>query len=128
MRRRTVAWIAGLLILIGVVLSFAWPRAGKRLNVESFSRIQPGMTLADVERLFGGPPGNYGRYSEKSGVMTAEGYNWPPGSAEKVWYDDSHRFEIYFDQEGRVVGLHKRAHYQQTNLSWLDRLRSWLGL
>jgi hypothetical protein len=128
MRRRTVAWIAGSLLLAGF-LSFVWLHVGKRLNVESFSQIQFGMTQSEVEKLLGGPPGNYGRYSEKSGFMTLEGYFAPASAVEKVWCDDAHRFEVYFDPEGRVVGLHKRAGYEQGSApSWLERLRAWLGL
>jgi hypothetical protein len=37
----------------------------------------------------------------------------PPGSVERIWCDDSTRFEIYFDAQGRVVGHHERAGYQQ---------------
>ena len=129
MRRRTIAWIAGSLLLAGVILSFVWLRASQRLNVENFSQIQQGMTQAEVEKLLGGPPGNYGRYSEKSGFMTLEGYFAPAGSVEKVWCNDKHRFEVYFDQDGQVVGQHKRAGYEQGSApSWLERLRAWLGL
>jgi hypothetical protein len=126
-RRRTVAWIAGSLLLAGIVLLLAWIAAlqARHLNVENFSEIRPGMTQAEVERLLGGPPGNYGRYSQC--IMTLEGYIAPPGSVEKRWRDDAHCFEIYFDQEDRVVGLHKRAGYGQHPGNWLEHLCSRVG-
>ena len=127
MRRRKLAWIGGLLCLIAAGLLFAWLQMGGRLNVDGFSQIEPGMTQAEVEALLGGPPGNYGRYSGKFGEMTQEAYLAPPGSVEKIWCNDERRFEIYFDQEGRVVGKHKRAGYQQRfPRSWRE-VRAWVG-
>jgi len=129
MQGRRVVWIVRLLALAGTVLLLAWivsRDAGRRLNREGFSQLRLGMTQAEVESLLGGPPGNYGRYDDRFAEMTMEGYERPPGSVERVWCDDAHRFEIYFDQEDQVVGLHRRARYQQ--MSQLDRLRSWLGL
>jgi hypothetical protein len=45
--------------------------------------------------------------------MTMEGGHQGPYFSEKcIWCDDTHRFEIYFD-EGKVISLHKRAGYEQ---------------
>src|SRR5262249_9340588 len=107
MRRRTIALIAGSLVLAGIGLSLARSREEKRLYVENFSRIGNGMTQEEVEDLLGGSPGNYGRY--KTGMMTLEGVIAPPGSVEKIWCNDARRFEIYFDQDRRVVLKHERA-------------------
>jgi hypothetical protein len=72
------------------------------------------MTQAEMEQLLGGPPGNYSRYSNGRSLMTFEDYIDPPGSIEKIWCDDSHRFEIRFDINGRVVSFHQRASYSQS--------------
>jgi len=101
----------------------------RSLRVDNFPLIRVGMPQAEVEDLLGGPPGNYGRYAP--GMMTAEGYLAPLGSTEKIWYDDCHRFEIYFDGAERVVGIHRRASYRQvppTSSNWFDKLLRRLGL
>lgn len=127
MQGRKVAWIVSLLAVVGTVLLLArivWRDAGRCLNREGFSQLALGMTQAQVESLLGGPPDNYGRYA--SGVMTMEGYIAPPGAVERIWCDDSNRFEIYFNAEGRVVGHHRRAGYSQSPpdglVAWLQRV------
>jgi hypothetical protein len=127
MQGRKVVWIVSLLALAGTVLLLARivsRDAGRRLNREGFSQLGLGMTQAQVEGLLGGPPGNYGRYA--SGEMTLEEYSAPPGAVERIWCDDSNRFEIYFDADGRVVGHHRRAGYSQSPpaglVAWLKQV------
>jgi hypothetical protein len=132
MRRRFIGWAAVPVVLAGTALLLirlaALPES-KPLNVGGFYDVRVGMAQSEVEGLLGGPPGNYGRYAGGPAWMTLEGSPAPPGSVEKVWCDDAHRFEVYFDREGRVVGFHKRAGYsQRPGPSWLERLRAWLGL
>lgn len=56
----------------------------------------------------GGPPGYYGQSFGNTMKSTMEGFE-PPGTAvEQLWYDDANMFEIYFDDQGQVVGFHKR--------------------
>lgn len=117
MSRRRVFCLLGMLIVAAVFLSwyFSHPSAPRRqLAHENFKSIHKGMSQAEVEELLGGPPGNYGRYVSGGSLMTCEGYIYPPGSIEKIWCDDSNRFEIYFNTSGSVVGLHRRASYQQS--------------
>ena len=102
----------------------------RSLKVDNFPLVRVGMPQAEVEDLLGGPPGNYGRYAGGS-WMTAEGYLAPLGSTEKIWCDDGHRFEIYFDGAERVVGIHRRAGYGQRppiSSNWFDKLLRRLGL
>jgi len=111
----------GRIVRIGLALAAlavgAWywvgTSAGARLRVENYPQVRGGLSLTEVEELLGGPPGNYGRYAYGSAMMTCEGYSVPPGSVERIWCDDAARFEIYFDTQGRVVGLHQRARYEQ---------------
>ena len=80
-RRQPVAW--AILVVLGrfFVGIPAWRHftAPPPLNVAGFDRIKIGMTMAEVESLLGGPPGDYGRYSG-DGAMSLEQIEWPPGS------------------------------------------------
>jgi hypothetical protein len=132
MRRRILVGSLMLVVLAGAVLLFSRltaPQVGTQLNVGGYSRIQKGMALSEVEELFGGPAGKYGRYAGGISIGTEEGYMAPPGSVELAWCDDSHRFEIYFDKQKRVVGYHERIRYEQKpGPGWLERLQAWLGV
>jgi hypothetical protein len=73
------------------------------------------MTQAEVEQLLGGPPGYYGNVTGGTIAesMKKELYTSPPGSVEKIWYDDHNRFEIWFDHEGRVSFAHRRLGFER---------------
>jgi hypothetical protein len=112
-RRRLLAFF-GLLVIAFAVFASSLVEPPARLNVDHFISIKNGMTLADVETLLGGPPGDYGQNRGGFQCATAEGILWPPNSVEQIWYDDTHHFEIAFDQEGRVVGFHQRVGYNRS--------------
>ena len=115
-RRRIVIVGLALVLLAAAYFVLTWrpgAAAPRNLKVENFSRVEYGMTQAEVEELLGGPPGNYGAHAGGGNLMTMEGYVHPNDAVERVWCDDSHRFEIYFDAGGRVVGIHRRASYKQ---------------
>ena len=132
MRRRTILVVCLLAVASLAFVGLKFLRAPQRtLNVDSFPLIRAGMLQSEVEELLGGPPGNYGRYARGTSEMTCEDYLAPAGSTEKLWCDDGHRFEIYFDGAGRVVGIHRRAGYSQgppIARNWFERVLIWLGL
>jgi hypothetical protein len=123
MRRRRVVWVLGTLAVVGFLFWWGGDLAhGRRLATENYSLIRPGMTQAEVEELFGGPPGNYGRYLPPEtfsliGYSVHQRLNW---SVALDWYDDSHYFEILFDANGRVVG-----HLQKDYCQWEGSLERW---
>lgn len=80
-----------------------------RLNVDRFKDVHYGHSMSEVERLLGGPPGNYGR-STGGGFQTLEGFFGVAGGDVYLWFDDSHQLEIAFF-EGHVIGTHERAGY-----------------
>lgn len=132
MRRFVI--FAAIVLVLAVVGGLVWMliapvlSPGKMLNVGGFAQIKAGMTQAELEALLGGPPGNYGRHANGTSMMTLEGFETPPDAREEIWCDDSTRFEIYFDANGRVVAWHRRAGYSQEPLPGLfDRIRDWLG-
>ena len=87
------------------------------LNHGGYEQIQPGMTEPEVEQLMGGPPGMYyPTYLGAGGTMTEEGYD-VPDAAETVWSDDKRRYEIWFDDGGRVVGKHRRSGWSSSSVT-----------
>lgn len=124
-RRRHVvlSLCGGVLILLALPYMVWHPR---RLNHGGFERIEMGMTQLEVESLLGGPPGiYYPSYCGAGATMTAEGYLGPGGAREALWYDDSKRFEILFDNKGRVVGKHRRSGWVTT--AYVSRLSAMVG-
>ena len=117
---RRVALLMGGLTLAGAVVAGWWlarpagpgPEPRPPDWAAGFERVRPGMSLAEVEALMGGPPGNYGRGLEQG--MSLEGVLVPPGTVERAWADDGARYEVYFDPAGRVVVTHRRKVYRQT--------------
>jgi hypothetical protein len=99
-----------------VLILFGAPRL--RFRPENYKAIRPGMTLQQVEDLLGGPPGDYGWFLIGSTIMTEEGSIVPPGSKELLWFNDNHRIEVFFDGQGRVVAVHKRAKWERGPWPW----------
>ena len=77
------------------------------LSDETVSRLKHGMSLAEVEALLGGPPGDYtfvytngtGFYSRGAPGVTA---NQPVVWISKEWRKDDRMMIIWFDSAGRV--------------------------
>ena len=123
-----MAWV--LLLSPGALFSLK-----PRLNVEGFKRVKPGMHLEEVERLMGGPPGEYGRYASTGSTHTTlEGFDCPPGSNQFPgpptglrWTNDDHSFEFCFDEEGVLIAKHERAEYGRSP-GILARILTVLGL
>lgn len=134
--RRVVPVLSGfalLAVLWVVVISPGSPVRQRDLRVENFAEVDPGMRLAQVEDLLGGPAGNYGRFSDAGATMTREGFFCPPGSRDfepprgLVWTTDDRRFEICFDENMQVVVTHERAGYEQ-GAALGSRMRRLFGL
>ena len=115
-RRNRILLGTGVALAIVLALPYAiWhPRW---LNHDGFQHIENGMTQAEVEQLLGGPPGiYYPAYRGGGGTMTAEGY-FVPDAAETVWSDDERRYEVWFSDDGLVVGKHRRSRYRSESFS-----------
>lgn len=123
--RRRVLCLFAVVALMGALLFWQVHSVAlhSTLIPDNFPQVRLGMTQAEVETLLGGPPGNYGRHRNGLTMMTDEESIDPPGSLERVWCDDAHRFEIHFDAKGIVVGTHRRAGYWQSPpedfLAWI---------
>jgi hypothetical protein len=125
--RQLMAWtiLLSLAFYFGVVPAYRWLTAPPPLNVAAFNQVRVGMTMADVIGLLGGPPGDYGRY-DGNAMMTLEGAFGPPGSVQVHWFDDDNRLEVWFDQSGTVVHVHRRAGFTRRPTTLADSLRRFL--
>jgi hypothetical protein len=74
-RRELLAAAVGLAVLVAVGAFAAWPRPD-RVTRENCDRIRKGMSRAEVEAIFGGPPGDYRT------VETADEYHEPRSDPE----------------------------------------------
>jgi hypothetical protein len=104
------------------------PARPRGLRAENYPLVREGLTRAEVEELLGGPPGNYGRYSTRSGWMTTEGSFGPPGSVEEVWCGDGNQFEVYFGPPRACGPPPQAGRYYQTLATFWLQLRLRLGL
>ena len=108
---RRLGWIG---VLLGVAFIFMDGIPG-RLNSAGLTNLKAGMTLADVQAILGGPPGNYGGIVSFGEYMTLEGSlrGGDPMLKEKIWNDNQNRLEFYFDSNDKLVAWHKRAGYSR---------------
>ena len=110
--------------ILGYVLSL---RPG--LTQANYERIGEGMMLQEVEKLLGGPPGNYSRIPDKeAGLWTID-----PGRPDlnrqffigrEVWIGNSLAVAVWFDDQGRMV---RKESYETLDRGLLQRLRALLG-
>src|ERR1700733_12458305 len=63
--RMVIAAVAVLAVLLAPTCLWLF-MPSSRLKAANFSRLKPGMTRVDVERLLGGPPGDYGPHADGS--------------------------------------------------------------
>jgi hypothetical protein len=82
------------------------PRPG--ITKANFDRIQDGMTLAEVEAIFGGKKVFYGPFSGPFDVWVAD-----DGSLARIYFSDECVENVYWDDSEE---------------STLDKIRRWLHL
>lgn len=72
MRAWHIAFLAGTLMLAGVLLAMCLPTRCP-VTRAAFARVKDGMTRAQVEAVLGGPPGNYRTWQEDWPDLTQSG-------------------------------------------------------
>jgi hypothetical protein len=76
------------------------------VSAGTFAEIEPGMTAAEVEAVFGGPPGDYRSSARlRAGLSNMHPTNIAVAGAVgwREWVCDEGRIWIWFDPEERVV-------------------------
>jgi hypothetical protein len=125
-RKRVLLWAGLLVLLAGVGMAgVLWVTpAPSRISHATVERIQPGMAKSEVERLLGGPPGDY---TTRPLVSLMDSTRLVPPVTPVRWLGDQGEVAVYFDQEERVsdVVFHPCSEPRET---FLARFRRWLGL
>jgi hypothetical protein len=114
MSRRAYLWAGGVALVACALLltdRLLWEPGPTKDNVR---RIRPGMTLAEVEELLGGPAAD-------TFEMPAD---WPAYRWQREWRAEGAAVDVQFTADGRVMaaGGGKRGPPGP-----LARLRAWLG-
>jgi hypothetical protein len=118
MAKRAYQWLAGLALVAGALLltdSLLWEPG---LTEDNVRRIRPGMTLAEVEALLGGPA-TCAMDMRAAPAAVAKGYRWL-----RPWQAEGALVAVQFFPDGTVMaaGGGKRGPPGP-----LARLRAWLG-
>jgi hypothetical protein len=142
--RHLVLGLAVVAVSLAVVTWLSGPRTA--ITVASAATIEPGMTLAEVESLLGGPA-----WDETTGQVALDQDDTPAGGAPDLiralrvrqqfylidsltldprvprWQSNHVLVGVRFDAEGRVADFYAFP-MRSVNEGPLDRLRRWLGL
>ena len=114
MRRRAYLWLAGLaLVALALLLTdrLLWQPG---LTEDNVRRLRPGMSLAEVEGLLGGPAAGQLRDARR-----LPGLWW-----QREWHEGSEVVVVQFFADGRVMSATGRGRPQPGPIA---RLRAWLG-
>ncbi len=116
--------VALVLSVAGTMLALLVSRPASAVNRVNTDRIQAGMTRAEVEAIYGGPPGDH-RVGAR--LVTVDiGLEALPGNTVQQWRGDEGLAIVQFGPDGRVA----RADFFVTprvELSLWDRIRLLMG-
>jgi hypothetical protein len=133
MTKRRAVWIGvAAAVALGLTACAAWwmlvPR--HRINYDRAELLRPGMTLAELEALFGVPPGDYATTpSARAEAAKWEGQPAPRAGYERIgWLSD----EVYIlcqvrREDGNIQDVAQIAIGPPSVPLW-DRIKRWLGL
>ena len=124
MTKRRLVW-AGVVLLLAVAACFIlWQLFGKSnsVNLANHWRIRGGETLAEVEAILGGPPGDY---TSTPGQKRFRLNVWYERS--ETWVSDEGMVIVGFDTDGRATGTRSFIGPGVQTPDVLERLRRWLG-
>src|SRR5205823_12125574 len=89
------------------------------LTQDNVRRIRPGMTLAEVEELLGGPATETIDWQAEGEPISPLRVRW-----QRNWQAEGAAVDVQFTTDGRVMAAAGRGRPQPGPLA---RLRSWLG-
>jgi hypothetical protein len=122
-RRPLLLTLAATLLVTLVAVWLLWPRTA--ITRENAEKIRPGMTLAEVEAILGGPARDESTGPPASDLSEAlEAYDRP---GRLKWQSDHVVMWLNLDAAGNV-GQVSTVPVRRADESTLDRFRRWLGL
>jgi hypothetical protein len=128
MSRKRVRWVVAVLLAFAVALTALWwfyLRPPYGITQRSFTKIQKGMTLEEVEKIIGVPPDRV----EGMVQFVWEGPGFPEGAEDfetfEIWSKPDRQLRVFLDAKGIVLGKHYNGPDTQ---GFLSRLLDMLGL
>ena len=114
MRKRACLWLSGVALVVGALLLTDHLLGEPGLTEDNVRRLRPGMPLAEVEALLGGPAAD-------TFEMPAEfpAYRW-----QREWREGGDSVVVLFFADGRVMAAAGKGRPQPGSLA---RLRAWIG-
>jgi len=114
MRKRACLWLAGVALLVGALFLTDRLLRQPGLPEDNVRRLRPGMTLAEVEALLGGPAAD-------TFEMPAD---YPAFRWQREWREGGDSVVVQFTADGKVMSA---AGQGRPRSGPLARLRAWLG-
>jgi hypothetical protein len=103
-------WLILLVLLATAPSAILWLRAARhqpRITREAYKQIQLGMSLAEVEAILGGPPGDYSsrKWSGEGAIHELWLGFMPcsPDNLSKDWFDEDFDIRVFFSDEGLAI-------------------------
>jgi hypothetical protein len=128
-RRKLLVALVGLAVVVaGVVVLWPLPQPAVRVTPEKYDRIANGdvTTIAEIETLLGGPPGDY-----TTGPTDESSVSLGSGNRIVGWYTDDGHLVVQANAAGGVEGVGfmppKRSSGVFNALRWRVK-RLWRGL
>jgi hypothetical protein len=120
--KRSKKWLLLLLFPVALLLLLAGSYVlfrsgpGHAITRDNFDRIQNGMTQPDIEAIFEAPPGNY---ASRPVVWIEYAAAFDDSVSQREWITDEGRYEVFFNQQGKVVGRDYRS-VSPPDKNWLQ--------
>jgi hypothetical protein len=103
--------------------------SGTKITVENCLKIEMGMTIQEVESVFGVEAGDYSGAGQQSwiGIVKSTMGTWKGNPPSHIWLGEEVSFGIWLDEAGLVanMGLHEHAFQGKR---FFERVKLWLGL
>jgi hypothetical protein len=133
-RKRLLLWTLPVVALTGLgMTTMRWtPARQHRITPENVQKLPAGMSLAEVEALFGAPPGVYtagdhtlfafpvAEHQHRVSAADRE------GCTQQVWVGDVVGISVFFQPDGTVRGYNDLLPIYKPTV--LERFCRWLGL